>query len=212
MRQIMLSCLATVGLGVGIAQADVVSIQGVVSASAEQTGATYSGSLEYNFISGSTGELKVSLTNDTPAAVGGFLTGFLFRAAGISAASLTSANPVSFENTGVDSGSPFGTFDGGAALGGSFLGGGSPSAGMGIGENGLFVFSITSASASTISAGDFLGTLNEPGFLVRFRGLEDGGSDKVPGGPGTDVVVPLPSAGVLAGAGLLALGVRRRRR
>ena len=214
MRQIMLSCLATVGLGVGIAQADVVSIQGVVSESGEQTGATYLGSLEYNFISGNTGELKVSLTNTSPASVGGFLTGFLFRLDGISGVTLTSAIPTFFQDTGADSGSPFGQFDGGAALGGDFQGGGPPSDGLGIGASGFFVFSLTSASASTINATDFLGTLDtreSVGFLVRFQSLSvSAGSDKVPGGTDS-VVIPLPNAGMLAGAGLMALGLRRRR-
>lgn len=202
--------LAVLGMSTGVAVADSVNIQGVVSASTEQTGATYSGSLEYNFISGSMGELKVSLTNDTPASVGGFLTGFLFRADVVTGASLSSANPAAFQSTGPDSGSPFGTFDGGAALGGSFLGGGSPTAGLGIGDSGMFTFSITSASASTLSAVDFLGSLDEPGFVVRFRGLADGGSDKVPGG-GFEVVVPLPGAGALAAVGLAFVGLRRRR-
>ncbi len=210
MSRAMIACLAAVGLTAGAVFADSVNIQGVISASAEQTGATYSGSLEYNFISGSTGELKVSLSNDTPASVGGFLTGFLFRADAVTGAGLNSANPVSFQSTGAGSGAPFGTFDGGAALGGSFLGGGSPSAGLGIGDTGMFVFSITSVSASTLSATDFLGSLDEPGFLVRFRGLADGGSDKVPGGS-FEVVVPLPGAGALAAAGLAFVGLRRRR-
>lgn len=214
MRQLIVSCVAVAGLAVGVAKADVVSIQGVVSGSTEATGATYSGSLEYNFMGGNTGELKVTLTNDSPASVGGFLTGFLFRADAVTGATLTSANPVFFNDTGADSGSPFGTFDGGAALGGSFLGGGSPTNGLAVGQTGNFVFSITSATASTLNAADFLGTLDSHssvGFLVRFRGLTDGGSDKVPGGGTDTVVIPLPNAGMLAGAGLLALGLRRRR-
>lgn len=210
MSRAIVTCLAVLGLSAGAALADSVSIQGVVSGSTEQTGATYSGSLEYNFISGSMGELKVSLSNDSPASVGGFLTGFLFRADAVTGTSLNSANPTSFENTGSESGAPFGMFDGGAALRGSFLGGGNPSAGLAVGESGMFMFDISSSSASTLSAADFLGSLDEPGFLVRFKGLEGGGSDKVPGGS-VDVVVPLPGAGVLAAAGLALVGVRRRR-
>lgn len=205
-----LVCVAALGLSAAVAAADTVAIQGVVAASTESTGATYSGTLEYNFISGSTGELKVSLSNDSPAAVGGFLTGFLFRADAVTGAALNSANPSDFQSTGAGSGAPFGTFDGGAALGGNFLGGGSPNNGLAIGESGMFIFSVSSASASSISAADFLGTLDEPGFLVRFKGLTGGGSDKVPGG-GFLVAVPLPGAGALAGVGLLAVGIRRRR-
>ncbi|UYV11526.1 MAG: hypothetical protein NCW75_09455 [Phycisphaera sp.] len=210
MPRAMIASLAVLGLSTGAALADSVDIQGVVGSSTEQTGATYSGSLEYNFIGGSTGELKVSLTNDTPASVGGFLTGFLFRADAVTGTGLSSANPSEFLHTGSESGAPFGTFDGGAALNGSFLGGGNPSDGLAVGESGMFMFSITSATASTISAADFLGSLNEPGFLVRFRGLTGGGSDKVPGG-GFEVVVPLPGAGALAAAGLAFVGLRRRR-
>lgn len=203
-------CLAAFGICAGAASADIVSIQGLVGSSTEQTGATYSGTLEYNFISGSTGELKVSLTNDTPGSVGGFLTGFLFRADAVTGSSLSSSTESGMTFTGAGSGAPFGTFDGGAAVGGSFLGGGNPSNGLGLGESGTFVFNVTSATASTISAGDFLGSLNQPGFVVRFRGLEGGGSDKVPGG-GFEVVVPLPGAGALAAAGLALVGIRRRR-
>lgn len=203
-------CLAALGLSAGVASADLVSIQGLVGSSTEQTGATFSGSLEYNFISGSTGELKVALTNDTPGSVGGFLTGFLFRSDAVSSASLVSSSESGMTTTGAGSAAPFGTFDGGAAVGGSFLGGGNPSQGLGVGESGMFVFNVTSATASILSAQDFLGSLNDPGFVVRFRGLEGGGSDKVPGGS-FEVVVPLPGAGALAAAGLAVVGLRRRR-
>lgn len=192
------------------ASADSVDISGVVGASSEQTGATYSGSLFYDFVGGSTGELTVSLTNDSPASVGGFLTGFVFRATALDGASLTSSSVSSMTSTGAEAANPFGMFDGGAALRGKFLGGGKPSDGLGIGQSGVFVFSVTSSHASSLSAHDFLGSLGEPGFVVRFRGLEDGGSDKVPGGT-FEVVVPLPGAGAMALVGLTAVSVRRRR-
>ncbi|MFI4881496.1 MAG: hypothetical protein ACIAQU_02800 [Phycisphaerales bacterium JB064] len=202
-------CIAALGLSAGVASADMVSIQGLTGSSIEHTGATFSGTLEYNFVSGSMGELKVSLTNDTPGSVGGFLTGFLFRADAVSNASFVSSTQSGMTFTGAGSAAPFGSYDGGAAVGGSFLGGGNPSGGLAVGQSGMFVFNVTSATAATLSANDFLGSLTEPGFVVRFRGLTDGGSDKVPGG--YQVVVPLPGAGALAAAGVALVGIRRRR-
>ena len=58
-----------------------------------------------------------------------------------------------------------------------------------------------------LSAAAFASESAPYSIVVRFRGFDNGGSDKVPG-----VLVPAPgAAGMLAAAGL-AMGTRRRRR
>lgn len=188
------------------AQAAPVLITGDVAASAEQTGANFTGSVEYVFDSGSTGYLTIELENTSGALVGGFLTAVIFRfdsADAGAAAVLTSSTRPAMVDTGVDSGSPFGTFMGGAAVGGSFLGGGAPSGGIAVGASATFNFTITASDASSLTSMDFVFGSSTPQMLVRFRGLNDGGSDKVP-------VVPAPAS--LALVGLAGLVATRRRR
>jgi len=105
------------------------------------------------------------------------------------------------------SGEPFGNpFDAGAALGGSFLGGGSPNAGIGVGQTGTFSFLISALDAGGLNASDFLnGGPFDFNFVIRFRGFEDGGSDKVPAAMlTTPNVVPVPMPLALGAAGLIA--------
>lgn len=190
----LLACVALPGVA-GAA----VSTTGMVSNSASSTEmlGAFAGSVSFTSDTATTGVLTISITNTTPISRGGYITGVIFNVPGTGgSASLTSATPSSFLNTGSESGSPFGTFEAGAAIGASFLGGGSPTSGIAIGATGTLVFAITAASTATLNAGDFLGTsAGKPNFLVRFRGMECDGSDKVPG------VIPAP-----ASAGLLALG------
>lgn len=189
------------------ASAQVVSIWGDVSGSTERTGATFSGSVEYVHLAGNDGQLTIDLTNDSPAPVGGFLTGLLFRGAsgdGPLLASLASANPTTFLDTGPALAGPFGSFDGGAALYGDWLGGGNPSFGLGIGQSGRFVFDIDSPGAALLTTASFIGSVDEPGMVMRFRGLSGGLSDMVP------VVIPAPSALALLGLGGLVATRRRR--
>ncbi|MFI4915499.1 MAG: PEP-CTERM sorting domain-containing protein [Phycisphaerales bacterium JB060] len=196
------------GLGLAtVACGQVIGFSGDPTASAEQTGAMFSGNLEYTYLGGNDGQLSIDLTNDSPLAVGGFLTGLIFRAAAGDdplIATLGSSNPATFLDTGPALGGGFGSFDGGAALGGNFLGGGTPSDGLGLGDMGMFTFDISSADASTLTSSSFLGTADQPGLLVRFRGLNGGLSDMVP------VVIPAPSALALLGLGGLAATRRRR--
>ncbi|MCB9844718.1 MAG: hypothetical protein H6811_01850 [Phycisphaeraceae bacterium] len=198
---------AVVAVGAGMARADLIGISGSVGNSTEQTGATFSGTISYTFISGSLGALEVFLMNDSPANVGGFLTGFVFNidsADPLRAATLTGTTDPDFLDTGVENGAPFGTFDAGAALGANWEGGGSPNNGLGIGASGTFMFDVTASDAASLSAASFVNGANEFNFVVRFKGLRVGqGSDKVPV-PGPGGVALLVAAG--------AMGVRRRAR
>jgi len=182
-----------------------ISIAGNSSSSLESTGSSFMGSLEYNFSSGNTGVLTISLMNTTDAGVGGFLTGFVFNldsADGGASIALSSASNASFLDTGVESASPFGTYDAGAALGANWTGGGSPSAGIGTGGNATFGFTILASDASSLTASSFLTSNSD--FAVRFRGLNNGGSDKL------TTVVPAPGAAALLTIGGLVAGRRRR--
>lgn len=192
--------LAAFVLAAPAAMADVVPFWSNPSASTDGLGA-YSGTASFDVTGATTGVLTVMLTNVSPPANGGKITGVVFNlaSADANAAAVLTGATHPFLNTGAESASPFGVFEAGAALGGSWLGGGSPNAGISVGMTGTFTFSVSATDAAELSAGDFL----SDGLVVRFRGFANGGSDKVP-------AVPAPAAGVMLG--LLAAGVAVRRR
>lgn len=205
----LLSCVVMVAvLSVSsTARGDMIAIASDTDASEHGLG-TFAGTLEYTFDAGSgIGMLTVDITNTSPAANGGFLTGFLFNFDSVdpgAGASLVAA-PSNFVNASPQAAPPYGgPYIGGAALMGHWTGGGNPNFGLGVGESGLFQFEIISSDAAMLSAIDFVQSSQVPGFVARFRGFDDGGSDKVPG-----EVIPAPAAGLL----LLGLfGARTRRR
>ncbi len=185
-----------------------IAFSGDMSASTESTGSNYSGTLSYSHIGGSIGELTITVTNETPALIGGRLTAVIFRfdtTDGSASTLLTSSSVAGMTNTGTVNGAPYGTFMGGAGTGGQFEGGGSPANGLAIGATGTYVWKITASDAALLTDSSFTNAANQPSLLARFRGLADGGSDKVPG-----EFVPAPASLALAGfAGLVAS--RRRR-
>lgn len=169
----------------------------------------YTGNLDYIYAGGSQGWLTVSLTNTSDPLNGGFITGFAFNFDSVDNAASATLISGSHPFTGITNANaaPYGVFDAGAALGGNWLGGGSPNAGIAVGDTGVFVFSILASDAMNLAAESFIAGPGY-GFIVRMRGFADGGSDKIPGT--TDMPVPAPAAAsLLAIAGLV--GIRRRR-
>ena len=207
---------AVTALGVSTsASADIINIFGDTANSSEGL-ADFSGTLSYNFVLGNMGVLTVDLTNMTvfPANgeddVGGYLTGFIFNVDSIDpdvSGVLTSTTAMFFEDAQNQMAGPFmGPYLAGASLAGTWLDGGNPIRGLGIGESGTFTFDITASDANSLTAADFV--LNGPldfNFLVRFRGL---GAD----GEFSDMVPATPAPGALALLALGALAQRRRRR
>lgn len=175
---------------------------------------SYTGTMTWSYGGGSSGTLSVTLNNTSNPANGGFLTGFGFNAAPTTlGGSLTTGLPQwsYLEN---EPASPYENFDYGAATGGSFLGGGQPAFGIAAGESFTFVFTFT-GSAGVLAGLDANSFFDESapagyGFIARFRGLNGGVSEKIVGCLEHNAVpVPMPVA--LAAAGLLGVGVLRRR-
>jgi len=202
-----------VGCIAGASGADVVPITSNSALSTEGLGA-FTGTLDYSFLGGTTGKLDVTLTNTTAIATGGFITAFMFRPPeqlGAFGCSLTASDFGAMTNiTAGASGAPFpGSWIGGAGTGGSWLAGGAPGGGIAIGQTGHFSFTITGANASLLTSDSFVsGDLVSDlyAFIVRFRGMNDDGSDKVPANE-------LPAPGMLPLLGVVgACGRSRRRR
>ena len=163
--------------------------------------------------------LDFLVKNTSSSSVGGYLTGIVLKevsgATYVSGSYLTNNSHFSLVTNA--SASPFGTFPVGAALGGNWLGGGSPN--NGIAANGgtgdfKFTFSYTGTAPTET---DWKNILNGNGFVARFKGLTNGGSNKVPDiastGVSTDSVTPEPSTFVIAALGtlgFLAYGLRCR--
>lgn len=185
-----------------------IMISSNASAGEGNTAATFTGSLDYTPLTSTTGQLTVILTNTSDTALNARLTAFVFNAgSAVSPASLLlSAVGASMSNISGGSAQPFGSsFVGGAGTGGQFEGGGPASNGIAPGNTGTFTFRITSTSAPSLTAADFLSGPYAQDFVVRFRGLSDGSSSKIPA-----TLVPAPGVGALALMGGV-LATRRKR-
>jgi hypothetical protein len=169
---------------------------------------SFSGLVTYSWVSGGTASVSIVLSNTTPAAMGGFITGLAINGgSGVTGLSFVSCDMSTFAGlVGPVSTPPYGSFMAGASTGNSWLGGGDPSKGIGDGNSATFVFSVTGAAAdlSALTAEDVFG--EDPQMAVRFRGgSPDDWSDKVLG-----CALPAPGAFALLGVmGMLAPARRR---
>lgn len=225
------SALAVCVLSTGAAFADSVSFQngggndGAIGA--------FEGVISYESqFDGDLGEfvglLSIEITNTSDPSNGGFITALALNIPRLSDADpigeLTGTSDPDFGFIGEhESGTstdapPFGNgYDIGASVTNQWLGGGNPNGGLGTGETATFDFRIRSGDVQNLSASDFLTFDRSPwddhrdwqfNFVVRMRGFNDGGSDKLQGVP---IPVPAPLALGLAGlAGVVVLGGRRR--
>lgn len=166
----------------------------------------FTGSMEWIYPADGTdcGQLVVSLTNTSPGANGGYLTGFGFNA--IDGITVTyAAMGDGWSQIAAFDADPYGVFDWGTALDGDFLGGGSPKGGVAVGETREFMFEICADSVllSMLNVEDFFEDDFGFGFVARFKGFNDEGSDKVTGS--------VPAPGAIALIALAGLAHRRRR-
>lgn len=165
---------------------------------------TYSGSVGYSPLSATTGTLTLSLTNTSPVPNGGFLTGVVVELPGSLAGTLASTTDTDFIGGSSVSAAPYGTYDLAAATSGNWEGGGPPSRGIAIGDSLTLVWNIFGSGAGAFDVTDLnLTASGQPSIVVRFRGFENGESDKVP-------AVPAPGAMALAGIASALIGRRRR--
>src|SRR5262245_37104481 len=157
----------------------------------------FTGTVTYSPLTDTSALLEFQLTNTSPAAHGGYLTGFAFNNPDDKVATFAlTSSPAHFEligaptfNNSITAG-PFGHFDAGAALRANFEGGGNPHHGLGVGQSGTFLFTLTGQSLDKLTVDDFLATSSappsngkgNPPFVARFRGFSDCNpdSDKVP--------------------------------
>lgn len=193
---------------------------------------SYTASLSHIKVSDDVATLIVNIRNDTDTLPGGKITALAFnnpfnRIVGVSAFRRTgnlnfnSIGGATYQNTvDVD---PFGDMDIGASISSQFAGGGSPNDGIAIGQSATFEWDVTGTDVGNLSAMDFVNELSENTtddkkafFLVRFRGFDNGGSDKSVGGefdPNGGSSVPEPSAvAVWSLLSCLGLGVALKRR
>lgn len=160
------------------------------------TGVSFSGTVTYDPLA-TASELTISLTNTTSAAIGGFMTGLAFDVPGVTSIGSFTTTHADMTLLTNPSTAPFGSRGWGVAVGGDWLGGGNPSGGVATGATGTWTFDLTGGPSSL--------SLADLNMVARFRGLNDGGSDKVP-------AVPEPETWAMMLAGAAALWLRQRRR
>ncbi len=168
-------------------------------------------------LSGNT--LTITLTNTTPVAFGGFLTADAFWLPSSLSASLSSTTNANFFLSQNPSVNPFDNQGLSfnwllSATGNDWEGGGNPSGGIPTGSTATFVLALTGPLAGLTEAGIVTSE------AIRFRGFDNGGSDKdlitsggsTSSGSTSGETVPEPGSLAFLGTGLVLLASRFRSR
>ena len=173
---------------------------------------SFIGSMDWSYSGAGSGAgiLTVTLSNTSPLANGGYLTGFAFNTTGSGLTASLQSGLSGWQGMSNVSASPYENFDFGAAVGGSWLGGGNPNPGIAAGDSASFSFEFTGDDSllSSLSAASFFDGSSGEAFAARFRGFANGASDKA---TGELLVTPVPMPLALAGLGVLSLALLRRR-
>jgi len=159
--------------------------------------------------------LTITLQNTSPASNAGFIVAYAFNLPTGVAATLFSTTDPDFDTflEGSVHTPPFGFRTDVISLGGDFSNaftgaGGSPTGGIGVGQSAQFVFSLSSTGVNETDV------FNSE--LVRFKGFNDGRSDKtgvnLDGPNGPPAAVPEPMTLLLVGPGMAGIVWLRRRR
>lgn len=206
--------------GAGMVGASFSSVGAVHSNTDPQAQASFDGSIEWSYTSGSFARVSVTIRNTSSS---GYLTAIGFDLANDNFSTRQTDGPDSFEGAaGGDLGfGGFGTFRFGSVWAEDFTGDGhgSKERGIGAGDTGTWTFRVrgtASQLAAVTSAAAFDGA-NAWDFAARFEGIDSynwDDDDKGNGDGGTDIVasnVPAPGALSLLGAAALVGGRRRRR-
>ena len=205
-KKVLFGAVATVaGLlaGASNAYAGGTTLVGDQSTSINKTGADYSCVFNYN---STTCQLTLQVTNTTPTAEGGYLTGLCFNVdkTGDTAVLASSSNGyykdlcTSTQSNALSN--PFGTYHDGAGLGGTFGGTGNLNCGTAAGKTDTYVFNVKGSNCPSLPTADFC----DGGLACSFANinlLSCYASDKIQCKP---TCAPLPTS---AWSGLLGLGV-----
>ena len=149
---------------------------------------TMSGVIMCNVVAVNTVQVMITLENLSDPRQPGYLTAFMFRIprerGDVRISLVYSSRPGMSLITAGASGAPFlGRWHGGAGTGGEWQAGGTPTAGITPGATGEWVFLVSGPKVCDLTAEELMsgGMIPDPfAFIVRFRGIGNGHSDKVP--------------------------------